>query len=69
MNRYNREYTMTKISGTHIRNINEACIDVFVGIPLEYIVCYHHALLIRGEKRTKHITITNDTVCIPLVYQ
>ena len=39
---YNREETMIKIILTHIRNINEILIDILVGIPLYYIVYYHH---------------------------
>ena len=33
---------MTKIIAIHIRNINETFICIFIGIPLGYIVCYHH---------------------------
>ena len=33
---------MTKIIATNIRNTNETFISLFMGIPLEYIVYYHH---------------------------
>ena len=33
---------MTKIIATHIRNTDETFIGIFIGIPLGYIVCYHH---------------------------
>ena len=33
---------MTKIIATHIRNIDEAIIGIFIDIPLEYIVYYLH---------------------------
>ena len=41
--RYNREDTATKIVTTHIRNINETFIGIFIDIALRYIVYYHHA--------------------------
>ena len=40
MYRNNREDTMTKIIATHIRNRNE----IFMSIPLEYIVYYYHVI-------------------------
>ena len=33
---------MTKRITAHIRNINETFIDIFMNIPLGYIVHYHH---------------------------
>ena len=33
---------MTKIIATHIRNINEIIIDLFMSIPLLYTVYYYH---------------------------
>ena len=39
---YNREDTMTKTIATHIRNISETFIGIFMGIPLGYTVYYHH---------------------------
>ena len=33
---------VTKIIATCIRNISETFIVIFMGIPLEYIVYYHH---------------------------
>ena len=40
--RKNCEDTMTKILVTYIRNINKTFIIIFTGIPLGYIVYYHH---------------------------
>ena len=39
---YNREDTMSSIFATHIGNVNETFIGIFMGIPLGYIVYYHH---------------------------
>ena len=36
---------MTKIIATHIRNINETFIVIFMGIPLEHIVYYYDGYL------------------------
>ena len=33
---------MTKIIDTHTHNINETFIVIFLGIPIGYIVYYHH---------------------------
>ena len=40
--RANGNYTMTKIIATHIRNINETFIAIFMGLPLAYNACYHN---------------------------
>ena len=37
------EDTMAKIVAIHIGNINDTFIGIFMGMPLGYIVCYHHA--------------------------
>ena len=46
---------MTKIIATHICNINETFIGIFVGIPLEYIVYYHHGYYKHVLKREQYI--------------
>ena len=56
---------MTKTIATHIRNISETFVGIFMGISLGYIIYYHHG----HEKWKKYVTIANDTVCIPLVRQ
>ena len=33
---------MAKINAADIRNTNETFIDILMGIPLRYIVYYHH---------------------------
>ena len=63
---YNREDTMTKIVGTHIRNLNETVIGICMSIPVRYIVYYHpDRTIIRKEKRTRYSMITKDTLCMP----
>ena len=39
---HNRKDTMTKIIATHIHNINETFIGIFMGILLIYIVYSHN---------------------------
>ena len=45
MNKYckKRTDTMTNIIGTRIRKINEIFIDIFMCMPLGYIVYYHNS--------------------------
>ena len=38
---YNREDIMTKIIATHIHNINETFIGIFIDISLGYIIYFH----------------------------
>ena len=38
----NREDTVTILISIYIRNIYEIFIGIFISIPLQYIVYYHH---------------------------
>ena len=39
---YNRKDTMNKIIASHINYVNKTFDGTFMGIPLDYTVCYHH---------------------------